>query len=167
MKAWAFATSIATTTDGHLKAVTDRPIILVAACALVDADGRVLIAQRPQGKSMAGLWEFPGGKVEASETPEETVIRELEEELGIVTQTDCLAPLTFASHAYDDFHLLMPLYICRRYQGVPQPKEGAGAQMGTAAGDARLSDAAGGRTADPLPDRSDLKSVVWSGPRAC
>lgn len=73
---------------------------------------------------MAGLWEFPGGKVEASETPEETVIRELEEELGIVTQTDCLAPLTFASHAYDDFHLLMPLYICRRYQGVPQPKEG-------------------------------------------
>jgi len=124
MKAWAFATSIATTTDGHLKAVTDRPIILVAACALVDADGRVLIAKRPQGKSMAGLWEFPGGKVEASETPEETVIRELEEELGIVTQTDCLAPLTFASHAYDDFHLLMPLYICRRYQGVPQPKEG-------------------------------------------
>ena len=104
--------------------MTDRPIILVAACALVDADGRVLIAQRPQGKSMAGLWEFPGGKVEASETPEETVIRELEEELGIVTQTDCLAPLTFASHAYDDFHLLMPLYICRRYQGVPQPKEG-------------------------------------------
>ncbi len=104
--------------------MTDRPIILVAACALVDADGRVLIAQRPQGKSMAGLWEFPGGKVEASETPEDTVIRELEEELGIVTQTDCLAPLTFASHAYDDFHLLMPLYVCRRYQGVPQPKEG-------------------------------------------
>ncbi len=104
--------------------MTDRPIILVAACALVDADGRVLIAQRPQGKSMAGLWEFPGGKVEASETPEDTVIRELEEELGIVTQTDCLAPLTFASHAYDDFHLLMPLYVCRRYQGVPQPREG-------------------------------------------
>ena len=104
--------------------MTDRPIILVAACALVDADGRVLIARRPQGKSMAGLWEFPGGKVEASETPEDTVIRELEEELGIVTQTDCLAPLTFASHAYDDFHLLMPLYVCRRYQGVPQPKEG-------------------------------------------
>ena len=104
--------------------MTERVIVLVAACALVDADGRVLIAQRPQGKSMAGLWEFPGGKVETGETPEDTVIRELQEELGIVTQVDCLAPLTFASHAYETFHLLMPLYICRRYQGVPQSKEG-------------------------------------------
>ena len=104
--------------------MTECPIILVAACVLVDADGRVLIAQRPKGKSMAGLWEFPGGKVEAGETPEDTVIRELQEEMGIVTQTDCLAPLTFASHAYEAFHLLMPLYVCRRYQGVPQSREG-------------------------------------------
>lgn len=104
--------------------MTERAIVLVAACALVDTDGRVLIAQRPPGKSMAGLWEFPGGKVEVGETPEDTVIRELEEELGIVTQVDCLAPLTFASHAYESFHLLMPLYICRRYQGVAQSKEG-------------------------------------------
>ncbi|MEX3011388.1 8-oxo-dGTP diphosphatase MutT [Hoeflea sp. TYP-13] len=98
--------------------------VLVAACALVDTDGRVLIAQRPAGKSMAGLWEFPGGKVEAGETPEEAVIRELQEELGITTRIACLAPLTFASHAYDDFHLLMPLFICRRYWGIPQAKEG-------------------------------------------
>ena len=104
--------------------MNDRPIVLVAACALVDADRRVLIAQRPEGKSMAGLWEFPGGKVEAGETPEAAIIRELEEELGVTTRTDCLAPLTFASHAYDDFHLLMPLFICRRYQGIPQPREG-------------------------------------------
>ncbi|MDA4845841.1 (deoxy)nucleoside triphosphate pyrophosphohydrolase [Hoeflea poritis] len=98
--------------------------VLVAACALVDADGRVLIAQRPEGKSMAGLWEFPGGKVEDGETPEETVIRELHEELGITTKRACLAPLTFASHSYDDFHLLMPLFICRRYWGIPQGQEG-------------------------------------------
>ena len=101
-----------------------KKIILVAACALVDADRRVLIAQRPEGKPMAGLWEFPGGKVEAGETPEETLIRELKEELGIVTQVPCLAPLTFASHAYDDFHLLMPLYICRRYEGIARGLEG-------------------------------------------
>ena len=99
-------------------------IVLVAACALVDTDGRVLIAQRPEGKSMAGLWEFPGGKVEPGETPEETVIRELEEELGIRTKTDCLAPLTFASHAYEAFHLLMPLFVCRRFWGQAQPREG-------------------------------------------
>lgn len=99
-------------------------IVLVAACALVDTDGRVLIAQRPEGKSMAGLWEFPGGKVETGETPEETVIRELGEELGISTKTDCLAPLTFASHAYEAFHLLMPLFVCRRYWGQAQPREG-------------------------------------------
>ena len=101
-----------------------RRLLLVAACALIDGDGRILLAQRPEGKSMAGLWEFPGGKVEAGETPEETLIRELEEELGIRTKVACLAPLTFASHAYDDFHLLMPLYICRRYEGVPQGREG-------------------------------------------
>lgn len=101
-----------------------KKIVLVAACALIDADRRVLIAQRPEGKPMAGLWEFPGGKVEQGETPEETLIRELEEELGIVTQVPCLAPLTFASHAYDDFHLLMPLYICRRYEGIARGLEG-------------------------------------------
>lgn len=99
-------------------------LVLVAACALVDADGRVLIAQRPEGKALAGFWEFPGGKVETGETPEETVIRELGEELGVVTQVACLAPLTFASHAYGDFHLLMPLFVCRRYEGIPIGREG-------------------------------------------
>jgi 8-oxo-dGTP diphosphatase len=99
-------------------------ILLVAACALVDTDGRILIAQRPEGKSLAGLWEFPGGKVEAGETPEKTLIRELEEELGITTKVACLAPLTFASHTYETFHLLMPLYVCRRFEGVPQGREG-------------------------------------------
>lgn len=98
-------------------------ILLVVACALVDTDGRVLIAQRPKGKSLAGLWEFPGGKIEPGETPEETLVRELKEELGIDTQVACLAPLTFASHSYDDFHLLMPLYVCRRFTGIPQPLE--------------------------------------------
>lgn len=99
-------------------------LTLVVACALIDADNRVLIAKRPEGKSMAGLWEFPGGKLEAGERPEEALVRELQEELGIETKTDCLAPLSFASHAYDEFHLLMPLYICRRFWGEPQPKEG-------------------------------------------
>jgi 8-oxo-dGTP diphosphatase len=99
-------------------------ILTVAACALVDADGRVLLAQRPQGKPMAGLWEFPGGKVEAGETPEQTLIRELNEELGIVVKEACLAPLTFASHSYPDFHLLMPLYICRRWEGIVTATEG-------------------------------------------
>ena len=93
-------------------------IVLVAACALVDADGRVLIAQRPEGKAMAGLWEFPGGKIEDGERPEQTLIRELKEELGITVSEDCLAPLTFASHRYPDFHLLMPLYVCRRWEGM-------------------------------------------------
>ena len=97
--------------------------VLVAACALVDADGRVLLAQRPQGKPMAGLWEFPGGKIESGERPEQTLIRELQEELGIVVREDCLAPLTFASHAYPDFHLLMPLYVCRRWEGTVTARE--------------------------------------------
>jgi 8-oxo-dGTP diphosphatase len=99
-------------------------LLLVAAVALIDADGRVLIAQRPEGKQLAGLWEFPGGKVEAGERPEGTLIRELHEELGIAVQEACLAPLTFASHAYESFHLLMPLYACRRWDGFVQPREG-------------------------------------------
>ena len=99
-------------------------LLLVAACALVDTDGRVLIAQRPPGKSMAGLWEFPGGKVEEGESPEATLIRELREELGIDTSASCLAPLTFASHSYPDFHLLMPLYVCRRWEGTVTALEG-------------------------------------------
>ena len=101
-----------------------RPIMLVVACALVDTDNRVLIAQRPKGKAMAGLWEFPGGKVEPGETPEESLVRELHEELGITTWPSCLAPLTFASHAYETFHLLMPLYICRRFEGIAHAREG-------------------------------------------
>jgi 8-oxo-dGTP diphosphatase len=99
-------------------------IVLVAACALVDADGRVLIAQRPEGKPMAGLWEFPGGKVERGERPEQTLIRELKEELGVAVNENCLAPLTFASHAYPDFHLLMPFYVCRRWEGRVTASEG-------------------------------------------
>lgn len=98
--------------------------VLVSAVALIDVDGRILLAQRPEGKSMAGLWEFPGGKVEPGETPEAALIRELEEELGINTWQSCLAPLTFASHGYDDFHLLMPVFACRKWEGTPQPKEG-------------------------------------------
>ena len=99
-------------------------LVLVAACALIDGDGRVLIAQRPQGKSMAGLWEFPGGKIEAGERPEQSLIRELKEELGIIVKEECLAPLTFASHRYPDFHLLMPLYVCRRWEGFVAAQEG-------------------------------------------
>jgi len=99
-------------------------VVLVSAVALIDADGRVLLAQRPEGKPMAGLWEFPGGKVEPGESPEAALIRELHEELGIETWNSCLAPLTFASHAYETFHLLMPLFACRKWQGVPHPKEG-------------------------------------------
>ncbi|QYM74218.1 8-oxo-dGTP diphosphatase MutT [Pseudochrobactrum sp. Wa41.01b-1] len=101
-----------------------KKIVLVAACALIDTDGRILLAQRPEGKNLAGLWEFPGGKVESGETPEDALIRELQEELGITTKHACLAPLTFASYSYDKFHLLMPLYICRRYEGIARSMEG-------------------------------------------
>lgn len=102
----------------------EKPLLLVAACALLDTDNRILLARRPAGKAMAGLWEFPGGKVETGETPEDTLVRELAEELGIATEKPCLAPLTFASHAYDEFHLLMPLYVCRKYRGIPVAREG-------------------------------------------
>lgn len=101
-----------------------KPILLVAAAALVDADNRVLITRRPEGKSLAGLWEFPGGKVDAGETPEAALQRELEEELGIEVCDSCMAPFTFASHAYEDFHLLMPLYLCRNWEGEIAPREG-------------------------------------------
>ena len=101
-----------------------RRLVSVVACALIDPDGRVLIAQRPADKPMGGLWEFPGGKIEAGETPEETLIRELHEELSIAVKEACLAPFTFASHAYPDFHLLMPLYVCRRWEGTAVALEG-------------------------------------------
>ena len=104
--------------------MSGRKILLVAACALVDADGRVLLTQRPEGKQLAGLWEFPGGKVEPGESPEAALIRELSEEIGIVTKEACLAPLTFASHSYDTFHLLMPLFVCRRFEGTARGLEG-------------------------------------------
>ena len=99
-------------------------MVLVSAVALIDRDGRVLLAQRPAGKSMAGLWEFPGGKVEPGETPEVALVRELQEELGIDTWASCLAPLTFASHSYEEFHLLMPLFVCRKWAGIPRGREG-------------------------------------------
>ena len=100
-----------------------KPVVLVVAVALVDVDGRVLLAQRPEGKPLAGLWEFPGGKVHAGETPEAALIRELHEELGVDTAASCLAPFTFASHEYESFHLLMPLYVCRKWTGTPEPRE--------------------------------------------
>ena len=104
--------------------MADLRLVLVAACVLIDPDGRVLIAQRPEGKSMAGLWEFPGGKIEPGERPEQTVIREMQEELGVAIKEACLAPFVFASHSYPDFHLLMPLFLCRRWEGIPHPHEG-------------------------------------------
>ena len=103
---------------------TTLPVLLVVAVALIDRDGRVLLAERPKGKQMAGLWEFPGGKVQPGEAPEAALIRELEEELGVDTEASCLAPLTFASHAYETFHLLMPLYVCRVWKGQPTGREG-------------------------------------------
>jgi 8-oxo-dGTP diphosphatase len=106
------------------EAKSQRPLVLVSAVALVDIDGRILLAQRPAHKSMGGLWEFPGGKIEAGESPEAALIRELQEELDINTSESCLAPLSFASHAYDDFHLLMMLFVCRRWHGQPRPVEG-------------------------------------------
>src|SRR5215475_11152643 len=102
---------------------TPQPLMLVVAVALVDPDGRVLLAQRPEGKAMAGLWEFPGGKIEAGETPEQALIRELDEELGITVKEPCLAPFAFASHSYERFHLLMPLFLCRRWDGSPISRE--------------------------------------------
>lgn len=103
---------------------TGRPIVLVSAVALIDIDDRVLLARRPEGKAMAGLWEFPGGKLHEGETPEAALIRELDEELGISTHESCLAPIAFASHAYDSFHLLMPLFVCRKWEGIPEAREG-------------------------------------------
>ena len=113
-----------TTEPESAEIIAEVPIILVVAVALVDVDGRVLIAQRPEGKSMAGLWEFPGGKVDPGETPELALIRELQEEIGIDVTENCLAPFTFASHRYDDFHLLMPLYVCRVWNGTVTGREG-------------------------------------------
>ena len=108
---------------GHMTPMAAKPLLLVAAAALIDADGRVLICQRPEGKSLAGLWEFPGGKVEAGETPEACLIRELDEELGVKVAQACLAPFVFASHTYESFHLLMPLYLCRRWEGRVTARE--------------------------------------------
>ncbi len=109
---------------GARAVATAKPMLLVGAVALIDGDGRVLLAKRPGGKSMAGLWEFPGGKVQDGETPEQAVVRELQEELGIDTRQSCLAPIGFASHGYTDFHLLMPLYVCRTWRGTPSGREG-------------------------------------------
>ena len=109
---------------GDGRPLGNRPLLLVAAVALVDGDGRVLVAQRPPGKSMAGLWEFPGGKIDGGETPEQALVRELREEIGLETVASCLAPIAFASHAYETFHLLMPLFACRKWTGIPHPREG-------------------------------------------
>ena len=133
-------------------------LTLVVACALIDADKRVLIAQRPEGKALAGLWEFPGGKIEPGERPEQTLIRELHEEIGITVSEACLAPLTFASHAYESFHLLMPLYICRRWEGEVVAREGQTLTWVRANKLRDYPDAAGGHPADPASDRfADVK----------
>ena len=128
------------------------PTVLVAAAALLDADRRVLLAQRPEGKSMAGLWEFPGGKVEAGETPEEALVRELREELDIEVCLTCLAPFTFASHRYETFHLLMPLYLCSNWEGDITPREGQKVDLGARGATVGLSDAAGRSAHDPVPE---------------
>jgi 8-oxo-dGTP diphosphatase len=130
--------------------MNEKRILLVAAAALVDPDNRVLIAQRPQGRSMAGLWEFPGGKVEAGETPEQALVRELREELSIEVCVTCLAPFTFASHAYEQFHLLMPIYLCKRWEGEITPRE---AQVVKWVRAARLADY-------PMPP-ADLPLIPW------
>lgn len=104
--------------------MSSKPVLIVVACALIDLDNRVLVTSRPQSRSMAGMWEFPGGKIKSGETPEQAIKRELKEELGITTFTSCLAPVNFASHNYEDFHLLMPLYVCRKWEGILQPLEG-------------------------------------------
>ncbi len=123
-----------------------RPLVLVAAVALLDPDGRVLIAQRPEGKAMAGLWEFPGGKIETGESPECALVRELAEELGITVKPPCLAPFTFASHTYENFHLLMPLYVCRRWDGSPAPLHHAALKW------VRLRDLIARRAEFPMPE---------------
>src|SRR5438105_7652243 len=138
------------------------PIILVAAVALIDPDGRVLLAQRPEGKHMAGLWEFPGGKVEAGETPEAALVRELDEELGIAVAEKCLAPLTFASHAYEAFHLLMPLYACRKWEGEVTARQGQALVWVRAN---RLADYAMPPADEPL--KAMLRDLLWgTGPMA-
>ncbi len=134
-----------------------RRLVSVVACALIDPDGRVLIAQRSAEKPMGGLWEFPGGKIEAGEIPEETLIRELREELSIAVQEACLAPFTFASHAYPDFHLLMPLYLCRRWEGTPQPLEHSSLKWVRPERSEPVSHAGGRFAAHPDAARSALK----------
>jgi 8-oxo-dGTP diphosphatase len=141
-----------------------KPTVLVAAAALIDVDGRVLICQRPQGKQLAGLWEFPGGKVEPGETPEQCLIRELDEELGIKVAQACLAPFVFASHGYESFHLLMPLYLLRRWEGTGDRQGARGAEMGEAGPARGLSDAAGRPAVDRLAARSAL-SRFWRDER--
>ena len=138
--------------------------MLVAAVALVDVDGRVLIAQRPAGKSMAGLWEFPGGKVDPGETPEQALVRELHEELGIETATSCLAPIAFASHGYETFHLLMPVFACRKWNGTPQPHEGQALKWVMPVELSPLSDAAGRPAAGRPAARPSMTSERAGSP---
>jgi 8-oxo-dGTP diphosphatase len=141
-------------------------IVLVSAVALVDPDGRVLLAQRPEGKSLAGLWEFPGGKVEAGETPEAALIRELHEELGIETWSSCLAPLTFASHSYDAFHLLMPLFICRKWNGTVSREGRAGSGLGSGA-EPEDYPCTGGYPLDPHPSGLAVRKAGYKTKVLC